>query len=54
MKIVPSVIRKEQLGRRYAYPNDPYNLALLFCMDLAELGQHDSADTCRLRSQGWK
>ncbi|PWL17048.1 DUF3800 domain-containing protein [Falsochrobactrum shanghaiense] len=35
MTIVSSVIRKENLKRRYANPENPYELGLLFCMEKA-------------------
>jgi hypothetical protein len=31
--IVSSVIRKAQLGQRYAFPGNPYHLALTFCLE---------------------
>jgi hypothetical protein len=44
--IVSSVIRKESLGQRYAFPDNPYHLALTFCLErvfrlLSALGQAD-------------
>jgi hypothetical protein len=33
MTVVASVIRKENLKRRYARPDNPYQLGLLFCME---------------------
>lgn len=35
MTIVAAVIRKDQLARRYVLPENPYKLALLFCMEKA-------------------
>ena len=42
--IIAAVIDKYQLIKKYAYPNDPYSIALAFCMErlqmfLAEHGQ---------------
>lgn len=31
--VIASVIRKDKLKTQYAHPNNPYNLALLFCME---------------------
>lgn len=33
MHIISTVIRKEGLTRRYAEPDNPYHLSLLFCME---------------------
>ncbi len=33
MQIIASVIDKTRLRRRYAYPDNPYELSLLFCME---------------------
>lgn len=33
LHILPAVIRKEDLKSRYADPDNPYHLALLFCME---------------------
>jgi hypothetical protein len=35
MTVVASVIKKEALAKRYAKPHNPYELALLFCMERA-------------------
>ena len=44
--LIAAVINKEQLVRRYAQPNDPYEIALAFCIErlqmfLQERGQTD-------------
>ncbi len=33
MTIIPTVIRKEKLKSKYSDPDNPYHLALLFCME---------------------
>lgn len=35
MTIIAAVIRKQNLARRYARPENPYQLALLFCLEKA-------------------
>lgn len=35
MTVISSVIRKDLLKRRYARPENPYQLGLLFCMEMA-------------------
>jgi hypothetical protein len=35
ISIVASIIRKDELARRYVRPENPYQLALLFCMERA-------------------
>lgn len=40
MKIIASVIRKDELRRRYIYPTNPYELALLFCMERTQIYLH--------------
>lgn len=36
LTIIASVIRKDMLSRRYSTPENPYKLALLFCMEKAQ------------------
>jgi len=33
VKVIASVIRKDKLKKQYASPDNPYNIALLFCME---------------------
>jgi hypothetical protein len=44
MVVVASVIRKDELSRRYTEPKSPYELALLFCMERAREYLHDIAE----------
>ena len=44
--IIAAVVRKEQLKSKHAYPDDPYEMALTFCMEMVyafmrDIGQHD-------------
>lgn len=46
MTVIASVIQKNRLKAKYAAPENPYQLALLFCMEMAHnfLRQHGSHD----------
>lgn len=51
MRVVASAIRKDKLKQQYAYPENPYRLALLFCLEraymfLAKKGHH--VDVCHV------
>lgn len=45
--LIAAVIHKEQLVRRYAQPNDPYEIALAFCMERLQMFLQDRGQTDR-------
>ncbi|MGK9264125.1 DUF3800 domain-containing protein [Sinorhizobium meliloti] len=50
MTVIAAVIRKEALKRRYTNPENPYQLALLFCLEKANefLRFHDDRGECHV------
>lgn len=51
MTVIAAVIRKEHLARRYSNPENPYQLALLFCLEKAHefLSHHGcEGDSCHV------
>ncbi|MGI3128743.1 DUF3800 domain-containing protein [Nitratireductor sp. PBL-C9] len=59
MTIIPAVIHKDRLKKRYSDPDNPYHLALLFCMErlskfLLARGQHDRTAHVIFEQRGGK
>jgi hypothetical protein len=57
MTVIASVIRKDRLAARYSSPNNPYDLALLFCMErasefMSSVGQGDRLTHIVCESRG--
>jgi hypothetical protein len=45
--LIAAVINKEQLVRRYAQPNDPYEIALAFCIERLQMFLQERSQTDR-------
>jgi hypothetical protein len=57
VELFAAVIRKDALKARYAHPMNPYEIALLFCLErlmerLLQLGQHDKKVHVVFESRG--